>query len=467
MKFVMGEPGMSIQSELSNPFCYENTFKFSVMPSYSKLIGEQANFPVSVGATVTLNPVMGNDLTNAGVYIISIVPAVINGMTIPEDQALGYASKYLENNVCVFSQGSCVFGGCELQVITATRNKPLSFNVYFDNFKWNKPTIKDTFSLRFLSYLPKTDNPTTATITATTVPNTIMLMSQPPSKILIGDIFQIVVLGILGDGSGLPRATITTNITQSTNVESLDKTSVESMINLFGNQDMGIDILSQLYRQHRVALDSSRAKGITDSMGIAKMNLKIRAGKSGYYALLFESGATKSLPTNNFYLQNPVKAVTLTNNEDMKQKIEVDFMEKDGEYAPTYGELATLPIIQLSPISSEYERYVIGRGKEFEIYVIDKESIEKAEKALEEKGLNATKNMSLYDINTYKNLKNPSTSSEELKGLWTAISKGAQAVGEIKDNADVAVQYTSPNETSTGFYEFSVRNIYIYYLCRI
>ena len=451
---------MHIDSELSNPFCYENKFKGSFISSFSKLIGEEKIFKNSIGVTVTLNPVMGNDL--GGIYILSLLPKNINGREIPEEVAIGYGYKYLKNNICVFYQSATLYGGCEIQTISTTRDQPLSFNVYFDQLKWNKPTIKDTFDLRFQNYLPKKDPPTTGSIQVTTVPTTIELISQPPSNILLGDIFQVVVLATLGDGSALPRATITANITQSVNVQNLDPTSIESMINLFGNQDMGINALSQLYREFRVTLDESRARVVTGIQGYAKMNLKITGGKSGYYALIFESGSTKSLPSSTFYLQNPIKEIIVTNNEDLKQEIEVDFEEKDNEYLPTYGALATLPIIQLTATKQEYIDRISYREEEFEIFVINKDSVEAAKIAIEELGQNTT-NMTLYAISTYKNKKKPKTSEEEMKNLWDAISKGAQMVGKIAEDIYVDVQYDSPSETSTGVYEFTViQYIYIY-----
>ena len=463
LKFVVGEPGLFVESELSNPFCYMNRYNYSIMSKYSKLIGESQTFVLSLGVTVSLGSIMGSDYPEEGLFLISAMPESINGVIIPQDQAAGYAEKYMRNNVCIIGGEKKVEeGGCTVDSITLERDQTISFNVYFDGLMWVKPTIKDTFKLRILNYLPKTDNPVTSPIIATTTPNIILIGYQPPNNVKINEIFQISVSAHLGDGKGLEKSYISANISQVVEVNTMDLASLERMINLFGNQNIGIDSLSQLYAENRVRLDQSRATAITDINGKATMNLKIIAGKSGYYTLVFQSGVIKSEPSNKFYLSNPIAQVKISNSADLKQEIEVDFDKINGEYVPTSTSLVKFPIIELVTNNTSNER-VLGLGYLFEVYIVERETVETAKKAMKERGVEGKKNLTLFNIYTYSMLAKPSTSGEDIKKLWDTVSKGAQTIGILtQQNTGLFVDFETPVEIAKMVYNFSVI-IYIIY----
>ena len=462
LQFIMGEPDLYISSNTSNAFCYKNDYKFSIMSSYSKIIGEQQLFANLLGITVALNPVLGNDFSDETLFVFSALPASINGESIKEEEAEGYSKKYLKNNKCIFVGDFCLIGSCYMDQTTYQRDKPLSINIYFDNLSWNKPTIKDTFSLTFVNYYQSSSAPNSSQITVTTTPNIIEIRAQPPERLKIGEIFQITVFATLGDGLGLSKATITANVSQDIKVSELDQTSVDSLINLFGNQDISINSLAQLTRDSRVALDPSRATATTNTDGEAKMNLKLTAGKPGTYSIVFQSENVQSPPSNSFYLDNPISEVMLINTDDFVQTINVHFEEKDGEYLPSHGNLTTTPILQLKAVNSSYSNDITNRSSEFEIFIIEHSSVEATKRAMEEKGLDASKNISLYDIYTYSTQQEPQTSKEELVKLWEAISTGAQTVGGINQEAtDLDIYFPPPQETQNTTYNFSV---YIYYI---
>ena len=462
LKFLVGEPGLYIASELSHPFCYTNDYQYSILPTYSKIIGEEHLFHEKLALKVSLKPVLGNDISEPAMHIYSALPATINELEIPQNEALDYGYKYLENNICLFAGSTCIHGGCVMDGLLENIEEPFSATIHFDNLIWTKPSIKDKFSLRLLNYLPNINSPNTSVITVTTIPTRIKYISQPPKIIEIGEIFHIVLKAMLGDGEGLPHSTITTNITQTVHVHNLDETQKDNIINLFGNQQTEIDQLSLIYRESRVILDPQRAKGITDLAGIGKMNLKFLSGKSGYYALIFQSGSVKSDASNMFYLKNPISEVVYNNSEDLEQKIQVEFDQENEEYLPTAKELAVLPIVKLIPVNIYDAADVENKSENFEIYIVNKIKVEKAKRVMEDINLN-TKNLSLNDIYTYSEHGKASTASEQVANLWNLISKGAQTVGNINMHTnDLEIYFVHPTEISSGVYNFTVILIYIY-----
>ena len=465
LKFYIGEPELSMNSEESNIFCYRNNYKISIMSKYSKIIGEEQAFKNKLSLSLTLTPVMGNDWSEQSMHVFTAVPASINGVTIPQEEALKYGEKYLSNNVCLFVQDKCLIGGCDMEVISVIRDKPLTINVYFDSLIWHKPTIQDTFTLRLLNYLPKANAPTTATITVTTTPTAIEVLSQPPKTVHVGDIFQIVVSATLGNGQGLPKSRIVGNLSQSINPKDYHSTTIDSVINLFGNQDLNIDSLSQLFQDNRIVLDKSRATAITDINGRAKMNLKLLSGKSGYYSIIFQSGGVKSSPTSLFYLQNPISKVIISNTKNFSQTLEVDFNQDKDEYIPIYAQLTKLPIIQIM-VDHDHANYIQDLSDSFEIYIFDNTLIEEAKEGMEELGI-STKNMTIDDIYKYSKHLKPSTPAEDMKHLWEAISKGAQTIGKIQDQlVDLQINFEPPTQQQNSTYNFTVY-MYIYNVVNI
>lgn len=139
-------------------------------------------------------------------------------------------------------------------------------------------------------------------------PGVVSIRVQPPKTIVVGQIFEVDVF--VGVASGLPvtDTAVSASLTDITTSNLLE--SVEGFIKRVSGEAEPED-----KKWTKAALDSERSTAQTDSTGLARFRMRIKAAKPGKYALSFKSAGATSSKSQVFSVVNNVNTVAIV--EDM------------------------------------------------------------------------------------------------------------------------------------------------------
>eukprot|EP00947_MAST-08B_sp_MAST-8B-sp1_P003757 g3757.t1 len=141
------------------------------------------------------------------------------------------------------------------------------------------------------------DSDVTEEIEASTTPQTVTLVTQPPPTVIVGELFRVQVRAEIA-GSAVPFRAITAVLGDA----SLQYQTSESFI----AQTSGQPPADQVSQWSELALDPSRLVQYTDREGRATFTLRVTQGVTADFRLYFESGSVKSAKTTVVRLTNPV-----------------------------------------------------------------------------------------------------------------------------------------------------------------
>ena len=376
-----------------------------------------------------------------------------DGVISPEHYR-AHASGMFAGHLCVWSGFSTVHGPCgkstfEKMGSTVTGNAmEYSYQATFDMFTWNQGNNKESFrpvALRARDYFfpNQTGVSTDSSITdggdsflvsrsvgMSSKPTTIVIATQPPKTIAVGDVFVVTVKATLSTGAAAPYVPITANVTSGGGI-SLQSAS-KFLDSYFGPQ-----LAKGATDGDSPELDDDRAQMITDGNGFAVFKLRIRSGIPGNYSIYFSAGSTKSRKTSPFKLGNAVYSVTVNAFPTHALKVAAEDLPKTLYFDDTDVEI-TVNDASGAPITPSIVQAMVFRASTFAV-VSGWESRNMTEEML-------------------RVAKGDVESSEKLKTIYSLIVEGSRRLGDGSSqvNSGGTFEYDGPPvHVGSGKYRFS------------